>query len=161
MKRIFASIMIVAVLSVSFIGFSGVGLDNKVEAASQNVGSLDAFRVHYNGKSANLSVSGWHAATGVVWAHYSYIFVMNYNTGLEIARFKATQTNRPDVYRVYPNISISNQSGFSGSMNFNPFDSRWYNQRIYIMHRYSLNSNGERSVSDYHFPSNGGVWTSN
>ncbi|MBC1435965.1 hypothetical protein HB848_11505 [Listeria rocourtiae] len=161
MKKILASMMIITVLSVSFVGLSGMTTDNDVEAASQNVGSLDIFRVHYDGRNANLSVSGWHAATGVVWAHYSYIFVMDYDTGLEIARFKATQNNRLDVYNVYPNISISKQSGFNGTISFNPFDSRWNKKRLYIMHRYSLNSNGERSVSDYHFPNNQGIWTSN
>ncbi|MBC1228592.1 hypothetical protein [Listeria booriae] len=159
MKKILASMMIIAVLSVSFVGLSSITSNNDVEAA--NVGSLDSFRVHYDGRNANLSVSGWHAATGVVWAHYSYIFVMDANTGLELARFKATQTSRPDVYKVYPSISISKQSGFAGTISFSPWDSRFYAKKLFIMHRYSLNSNGERSVSDYFFPNNQGIWTTN
>ncbi|WP_221631939.1 peptidoglycan-binding domain-containing protein [Listeria booriae] len=48
MKKILASIMMVAVLSVSFVGFSGVILDSNVEAARYNGYDVAYIQRHLN-----------------------------------------------------------------------------------------------------------------
>jgi hypothetical protein len=109
-------------------------------------GSLDSFNI----KAREIIVSGWHATSNSGKGPYSYIFLMDADTGKELVRKKINRVARPDVARVHPNISGSGMSGFSTSI---PVTDRLLGKNIKVMSRYATQAGGNGGVSDYYYTS--------
>ncbi|MGC3176487.1 hypothetical protein ACPTFG_13590, partial [Enterococcus faecium] len=75
-------------------------------------------------ENANLHVAGWHIAN----YKYEYIFIMDYNTGKELARVRADGIYRPDVNQAYNTLG---NVGYHVSFNMRDFP----NKKVYVMMR--------------------------
>ncbi|KGK72622.1 N-acetylmuramoyl-L-alanine amidase, partial [Enterococcus faecium] len=71
-----------------------------------------------------LHVAGWHIAN----YKYEYIFIMDYNTGKELARVRADGIYRPDVNQAYNTLG---NVGYHVSFNMRDFP----NKKVYVMMR--------------------------
>ncbi|HCB28547.1 MAG TPA: N-acetylmuramoyl-L-alanine amidase, partial [Enterococcus sp.] len=92
-------------------------------------------------ENANLHVAGWHIAN----YQYEYIFIMDYNTGKELARVNANGVSRPDVnqpYGTYGNV------GYHISFNMRNFP----NKKVYVMMRATNDPEGNTKggAQDFH-----------
>ncbi|WP_250858166.1 N-acetylmuramoyl-L-alanine amidase [Enterococcus faecalis] len=92
-------------------------------------------------ENANLHVAGWHIAN----YQYEYIFIMDYNTGKELARVNANGVSRPDVnqpYGTYGNV------GYHISFNMRNFP----NKKVYVMMRATNDPKGNTKggAQDFH-----------
>lgn len=112
-----------------------------------NAGNFDG--VTSDGKE--LTVSGWHAASGSLSKQYEYLFVMDANTNQELWRVpisgQETGQSRPDVYRVYPWIANSSQSGFKMTV---AIPQSITGREIRLMHRYTDDEAGNGNSEDYY-----------
>ncbi|MGS2796937.1 N-acetylmuramoyl-L-alanine amidase, partial [Enterococcus faecium] len=83
------------------------GAANPTLTDGTNYAHIDQFGEIEN---ANLHVAGWHIAN----YKYEYIFIMDYNTGKELARVRADGIYRPDVNQAY---NTSGNVGYHVSFN--------------------------------------------
>ena len=92
-------------------------------------------------ENANLHVAGWHIAN----YKYEYIFIMDYNTGKELARVKADGVYRPDVNQAY---NTSGNVGYHVSFNMRNFP----NKKVYVMMRATNDPEGNTKggAQDFH-----------
>lgn len=110
----------------------------------QNVATLDDLTVTKNA----ITVAGWHAADASVEEPYRYVFVMDNNTGLELARYQIADVPRPDVANACPNITNATTSGFYISI---PVITKFLDKDLRIMVRYSNDILGNGLTTDYWF----------
>lgn len=89
----------------------------------------------------NLHVAGWHIAN----YKYEYIFIMDYNTGKELARVKANGIYRGDVNQAY---KTHGNVGYHVSFNMKNFP----NKKVYVMMRATNDPKGntDGGTQDFH-----------
>ncbi|HAQ4401928.1 MULTISPECIES: peptidoglycan recognition protein family protein [Enterococcus] len=114
------------------------GAANPTLTDGTNYAHIDQFGEIEN---ANLHVAGWHIAN----YKYEYIFIMDYNTGKELARVRADGIYRPDVnqtYGTYGNV------GYHVSFNMRNFP----NKKVYVMMRATNDPEGNTKggAQDFH-----------
>ncbi|WP_277902706.1 peptidoglycan recognition protein family protein [Enterococcus lactis] len=114
------------------------GAANPTLTDGTNYAHIDQFGEIEN---ANLHVAGWHIAN----YKYEYIFIMDYNTGKELARVNANGVSRPDVnqpYGTYGNV------GYHVSFNMRNFP----NKKVYVMMRATNDPKGntQGGAQDFH-----------
>ncbi|HIF1127887.1 TPA: N-acetylmuramoyl-L-alanine amidase, partial [Enterococcus faecium] len=114
------------------------GAANPTLTDGTNYAHIDQFGEIEN---ANLHVAGWHIAN----YKYEYIFIMDYNTGKELARVNANGVSRPDVnqsYSTYGNV------GYHVSFNMRNFS----NKKVYVMMRATNDPEGNTKdgAQDFH-----------
>ena len=114
------------------------GAGNSTLTDGVNYAHIDQFGEIEN---ANLHVAGWHVAN----YKYEYIFIMDYNTGKELARVKANGVSRSDVNSAY---GTSGNVGYHISFNMRRFP----NKKVYVMMRATNDSKGntQGGVQDFH-----------
>ncbi|KRL78664.1 glycoside hydrolase family 73 protein [Ligilactobacillus equi] len=109
---------------------------------NQNVGHIDSISLVGN----TLKVSGWHAADNSKAQNHGYIIVYDVTSNHEITRQAYSPTSRGDVYKVYPRVYNSGNSGFNVTINLGNYDLT--NKEIKVISRFSNQSNGEGAVTD-------------
>ena len=114
------------------------GAANPTLTDGTNYAHIDQFGEIEN---ANLHVAGWHIAN----YKYEYIFIMDYNTGKELARVKADGIYRPDVNQAY---NTSGNVGYHVSFNMRNFP----NKKVYVMMRATNDPEGNTKggAQDFH-----------
>ncbi|MFB8448988.1 N-acetylmuramoyl-L-alanine amidase [Enterococcus thailandicus] len=114
------------------------GAGNSTLTDGVNYAHIDQFGEIEN---ANLHVAGWHVAN----YKYEYIFIMDYETGKELARVKANGVSRPDVNSAY---GTSGNVGYHISFNMRRFP----NKKVYVMMRATNDSKGNTNggAQDFH-----------
>ncbi|MDU5672410.1 MAG: peptidoglycan recognition family protein [Enterococcus faecium] len=114
------------------------GAANPTLTDGTNYAHIDQFGEIEN---ANLHVAGWHIAN----YKYEYIFIMDYNTGKELARVKADGIYRPDVNQAY---GTSGNVGYHVSFNMRNFP----NKKVYVMMRATNDPEGNTKggAQDFH-----------
>lgn len=95
-----------------------------------------------------LNLKGWSATSDAPSRPYSYLFAMDANTNIELARWKINRVDRPDVQNAYSHIPGALHSGFNESFVI-PGKLRGHNIRI--MARYSADPNGDQHSADLTF----------
>ena len=92
-------------------------------------------------ENANLHVAGWHIAN----YKYEYIFIMDHNTGKELARVRADGIYRPDVNQAYNTLG---NVGYHVSFNMRDFP----NKKVYVMMRATNDPEGNTKggAQDFH-----------
>lgn len=95
-----------------------------------------------------LNLKGWSATSDAPSRPYSYLFAMDANTNIELARWKINRVDRPDVQNAYSHIPCALHSGFNESFVI-PGKLRGHNIRI--MARYSADPNGDQHSADLTF----------
>lgn len=109
-----------------------------------NAGSFDSI---YSNNANSLYVAGWHAAESELNKPYSFLFVMDGQTGRELARFNiASHVNRYDVQNAYPWIANSAESGFNVDISADALRGH----EIRLMHRYTDDQSGNGNFIDYY-----------
>lgn len=78
---------------------------------SANRGSLDNFQIRNN----QLLVAGWHANDVTRFEQHHYLILWDSTAGKQVAVKKIPNVSRPDVAKVYPNITNAANSGFNTS----------------------------------------------
>lgn len=119
-------------------------IPSATENGTENKASLDSVIKN----NANVVLSGWHASDYSSTRPYRHLFLLDAQTGKEVKRYTINSINRPDVAQVYPDIFGAAQSGFQVNV---PIDSSLTNRRVKVMVRYSNDSHGDGSASDYTF----------
>lgn len=126
--------------------------DPNTPIALDNKANLDSYQLLPGQDSAHaiLKVTGWHAAD---LSHYNsnpYLIVYDNTLGHEVARQRITSTvSRPDVYRAYPYIYNSQNSGFDQEISI-PVSSLGHS--LSVVARFSNNATtGEGATTDYWF----------
>lgn len=101
-----------------------------------------------------LRVSGWFATDYSLTEAYPYLILYDVANKREIQRIQATQANRSDVQKAYPDIYNAGLSGFSGEFDYGV---NLVGQKLQVIARYSDDENGgEGNHTDYWFdPFNG------
>lgn len=101
-----------------------------------------------------LRVSGWFATDYSLTEAYPYLILYDVANKREIQRIQATQANRSDVQKAYPDIYSAGLSGFSGEFDYGV---NLVGQKLQVIARYSDDENGgEGNHTDYWFdPFNG------
>lgn len=114
------------------------GAANPTLTDGTNYAHIDQFGEIEN---ANLHVAGWHIAN----YKYEYIFIMDYNTGKELARVRADGIYRPDVNQAY---NTSGNVGYHVSFNMRNFP----NKKVYVMMRATNDPKGNTKggAQDFH-----------
>ncbi|HFC9109993.1 TPA: N-acetylmuramoyl-L-alanine amidase [Enterococcus faecium] len=114
------------------------GAANPTLTDGTNYAHIDQFGEIEN---ANLHVAGWHIAN----YKYEYIFIMDYNTGKELARVRADGIYRPDVNQAY---NTSGNVGYHVSFNMRNFP----NKKVYVMMRATNDAEGNTKggAQDFH-----------
>lgn len=114
------------------------GAANPTLTDGTNYAHIDQFGEIEN---ANLHVAGWHIAN----YKYEYIFIMDYNTGKELARVRADGIYRPDVTQAY---NTSGNVGYHVSFNMRNFP----NKKVYVMMRATNDPEGNTKggAQDFH-----------
>ncbi|WP_446900311.1 N-acetylmuramoyl-L-alanine amidase [Enterococcus faecium] len=114
------------------------GAANPTLTDGTNYAHIDQFGEIEN---ANLHVAGWHIAN----YKYEYIFIMDYNTGKELARVKADGIYRPDVNQAYNTLG---NVGYHVSFNMRNFP----NKKVYVMMRATNDPEGNTKggAQDFH-----------
>ncbi|KAA9205791.1 DUF1071 domain-containing protein [Enterococcus faecium] len=114
------------------------GAANPTLTDGTNYAHIDQFGEIEN---ANLHVAGWHIAN----YKYEYIFIMDYNTGKELARVKADGIYRPDVNQAH---NTSGNVGYHVSFNMRNFP----NKKVYVMMRATNDPEGNTKggAQDFH-----------
>ncbi|KAB5904599.1 N-acetylmuramoyl-L-alanine amidase, partial [Bifidobacterium adolescentis] len=114
------------------------GAANPTLTDGTNYAHIDQFGEIEN---ANLHVAGWHIAN----YQYEYIFIMDYNTGKELARVRADGIYRPDVNQAY---NTSGNVGYHVSFNMRNFP----NKKVYVMMRATNDPEGNTKggAQDFH-----------
>ncbi len=114
------------------------GAANPTLTDGTNYAHIDQFGEIEN---ANLHVAGWHIAN----YKYEYIFIMDYNTGKELARVRADGVYRPDVNQAY---NTSGNVGYHVSFNMRNFP----NKKVYVMMRATNDPKGNTKggAQDFH-----------
>lgn len=98
-------------------------------------GKEDFFNVF---KGDKLRVSGWFLPTSGGKAYnYGYVFIMDYNTGKEIARQMSKGIARPDVTKAY-NVKGGNAYGLDCTFDLKLFKGK----KIYVMFRRTNDKTG-------------------
>lgn len=119
---------------------------------TKSAASLDSINtVVYKNK---LRVSGWFATDYSLTEAYPYLILYDVANKREIQRIQATQANRSDVQKAYPDIYSAGLSGFSGEFDYGV---NLVGQKLQVIARYSDDENGgEGQHVDYWFdPFNG------
>lgn len=118
--------------------------------AGQEYGNID--NVAFS--SGKLHVSGWNAvdwpSNEVDSTHlHHYLIVFDKTTNKQLASKEVTNTSRPDVPKVYPNLYDGANSGFE--TDFDIDSSAWVNDVIAIVSRYSTSGlgNGDDGVANH------------
>lgn len=103
-------------------------------------GHLDNFGIS---KKNNLLAKGWHCGN---YPH-QYIFLMDYQTGKELARIHTFPNKRSDVAKVFGNGYLA--SGFEANFNV----SKLKGKKVYIMMRRTRDAKGNTAggYSDIHY----------
>lgn len=103
-------------------------------------GHLDNFGIS---KKDNLLAKGWHCGN---YPH-QYIFLMDYQTGKELARIHTFPNKRSDVAKVFGNGYLA--SGFEANFNV----SKLKGKKVYIMMRRTRDAKGDTAggYSDIHY----------
>lgn len=109
-----------------------------------NTGDLNSATIGNN----NLHVTGWHASSDSKDRPYSYLFLLDANSGQELKRVKITRKNRQDVKNAYPNVANSLTSGFDENI---PVTPNLYGKKVRVMSRYSSDSAGNANSVDYQY----------
>lgn len=126
--------------------------DPNTPIALENKANLDSYQLLPGQDSAHaiLKVTGWHAADLSRYLSNPYLIVYDNTLGHEVARQKITSTvSRPDVYRAYPYIYNSQNSGFDQDISI-PVSSLGHS--LSLVARFSNNAaSGEGSKMDYWF----------
>lgn len=127
-------------------------LDPNTPIALENKASLDSYQLlpGQDSSTAILKVAGWHAADLSRYNSTPYLIVYDNTLGHEIARQVVTSpVSRPDVYRAYPYIYNSQNSGFNQEISI-PVSS--LGDSLSIVARYSNDATtGEGATTDYWF----------
>lgn len=108
-------------------------------------GSLDTFQIN----AREISLGGWHIASNSNQGPYSFIFVMDADTGAELYRQPISRLQRNDVGITYPEIIGSNKSGFSVKIQMR---ANFLGKKLQIMSRYATQPGGNGEVSDFYYP---------
>ncbi len=103
-----------------------------------NQGNLDQFNIS---KAGEVTVAGWHATDASSVENNRFLILFDQTAGHQIASLKITNTARPDVAKVYPNIKNSQDSGFNTTFKVNPSDII-YGHQYSVVSRYSTDPNG-------------------
>ena len=111
---------------------------------NKNIGSMDQLAQAGN----QLVINGWHAASNADGKNYSFLILMNKDTGKEIMRYRINRNQRNDVYNVYPDVYGTRQSGFHLNQ---AITAKLKNKRIYVISRYANSASGEGSYVDHSF----------
>lgn len=127
-------------------------LDPNTPIALDNKANLDGYKLLPGQDSAHatLEVTGWHAADLSRYNSTPYLIVYDNTLGHEVARQKITNmVSRPDVYRAYPYIYNSQNSGFDQQISI-PVSSLGHS--LSVVARFSNNATtGEGATTDYWF----------
>ena len=110
-----------------------------------NTANLENFDI--DATTNTLKVSGWHVANSSINQPYHFILVYDASKGQELGRYMVDTTSRGDVANAY-NIYGAGNSGFGLSVKLNNLP---VNDKIQIISRYSNQTNGEGSYTDYWF----------
>lgn len=113
-----------------------------------NYGWVDSAKVNQN----NLQVQGWQATNQATNKLSRYVIAVDQTNGQELGRTKITQSqNRPDVAKVYPQVTNAAHSGYQATMiNLNWNKVNDVNDQIKIVSRYTNDSqHGEGQHVDY------------
>lgn len=112
---------------------------------SSNVANLENYNVDASNDTIN--ISGWHAANDSINEPYHFIIIYDATKGQEIGRYRVDTTERDDVANAY-NIYGANKSGFSLKLKMSNLP---VNDQIQVISRYSNQTNGEGTYTDYWF----------
>lgn len=111
----------------------------------ESIGNTESFKIIGN----KLHVSGWHASDAAAGRENSLIMLYNATTKRELARYSINRNTRNDVKAIHPHVYNSSQSGFVFDL---PISFDLKNTKLQIISRYSTQSNGEGSYSNYWSP---------
>ena len=112
-----------------------------------NAGSLDVAQL----TGDSLHLAGWHVATDSKGKGNSFIIILDASTNQEIARYKVSETTRPDMGSAFSNVYNSNNSGFDLTI---PFSDQLAGKNLTIIHRYTSTEYGNSDFVDYNFAVN-------
>lgn len=110
-----------------------------------NQGWLDAVNIS-DGK--NLSVSGWHADDISRFENQHFIILFDNTDKHQVAVVRVINNDRPDVQKVYPNITTADRSGFNAQFALNN-DQLCAGHSYSIVSRYSTSSAGNGDAGQY------------
>lgn len=103
-----------------------------------NQGNLDGYNIadgHF------LTVTGWHATNLSNFENNHYLILYDKTAGKQVGVTKAVPVIRPDVAKALPNVSGSQNAGFSGQFDLTKLNLIPGHQMV-IVSRYSTSSNG-------------------
>ena len=109
-----------------------------------NHASLDAVVV----KDGKLQIGGWNATNQAADKPYHIIFIYDQTTNKVVASQQVTNTSRPDVAKVYPDVDNAAKSGFSVSFNLSDLN---LNHQLQVVSRYGTKADGSGKNVDYYF----------
>lgn len=105
-------------------------------------------QLSYNLNAKTLTTKGWHIDTKLKGSELHYIFIMDASTHREITRKKVSPVTRSDVQRIYPLYPSASTSGFDVTLTLPP---QFKGKKVYVMSRYTSDSNGNISISQKEF----------
>ncbi|AOO74923.1 mannosyl-glycoprotein endo-beta-n-acetylglucosaminidase [Latilactobacillus curvatus] len=120
------------------------GLTSWDREVTDNVGSLDQLTANSN----NILALGWHAINDANNLPYSYLILIDTNTGKEHKRIAINRGRRDDVANAYPSINTAAMSGINANI---PVDSGMYGHTYRVISRYAQLPSGEGSAKDFNF----------
>lgn len=109
-----------------------------------NSGSMDEAKI----SGDTLTLAGWHVATDAQGKNNAFIILLDANTNDEIARYRVPASSRPDMGRIFSNVSGSSNSGFNLSI---PYSNQIAGKNLTVIHRYSSSTDGNTDYVDYNF----------
>lgn len=110
-----------------------------------NQGWLDGFNLS-DGK--HLEVSGWHANDVSRFENQHFIILFDNTANQQVAVMRVTNSDRPDVQRVYQNIATAGHSGFNADLALTA-DQLCAGHMYSIVSRYSTSSDGNGGTGQY------------
>lgn len=116
--------------------------------AAKTFNRNDANLESYNYVNGKLTVKGWNASDNSVGKNNRFIIVYDTTRNIEIGRVAIVSIERQDVANVYPDVYNSDQSGFNATIRVPKL---YLGDQIRIISRYSNQTNGEGSKSDFWF----------
>lgn len=95
-----------------------------------------------------ITISGWNATNQAANKPYHTIFIYDRTTNKVVASQNVTNTSRPDVEKVYPEVDNAANSGFKVSFDL---DNLNLNHRLQVVSRYGTKADGSGKNVDYYF----------
>lgn len=118
--------------------------DKEAQETKVNKGNLDELVMNGN----TIHLRGWSISGLSNTQPYSYLFALDAKTGKELTCWKLHRIQRPDVQKVYPNVSNSLNSGFDETYTI-PDSIKGH--KVKFMVRYSSVADGNSGKVDYIF----------